>query len=229
MGVTWREAKPGAAEIQEEYLKLKKQYGDDTKSIQASLKKFYSGLPKNHPAKKLTRYGNVDSRGVWRDDNMSWPGGGGPTYDVIHPVTGKPCKVPEGGWRYSTPEKMQMMIDDGRVEFREDHSEPPIRKTYLVRDTSIIDEDPDQSNSDDVGIQVAGTYFYRSSLQASNSMLKMFGRKIFDNPKDHEVLQRWINYVTRGKKSAIIMDYFAGSGTTGHSVMALNAHDGGTR
>lgn len=228
-GVLWREAKPGAAEIQEAYLGFKRKHGSNVEKIQVELREFYSALPKTHPAKKLTRYGNVDSRGVWRDDNMSWPGGGGPTYDVIHPKTGKPCKVPEGGWRYSTLEKMKQMIDEGRVEFRNDHTEPPIRKTYLVRDTSSAEDEIENNNSDEVGIQVAGTYFYRSSLQASNLMLKMFGRKIFDNPKDHEVLQRWINYVTRGKKTAVVMDYFAGSGTTGHSVMEMNAKDGGTR
>ena len=77
---------------------------------------------------------------------MSWPGGGGPTYYVPHPESHQPCKVPEGGWRYSTFEKMKQMIDSGRVLFREDHTEPPIRKTYLVRgeddDAGHRGEDP---------------------------------------------------------------------------------------
>lgn len=93
--VKWREVKPGSAEIQEKYLQLKKKFGSNCAKIQSGLREFYSALPKTHPSKKLTRYGNVDERGVWRDDNMSWPGGGGPNYDVLHPVTGKPCKVPE--------------------------------------------------------------------------------------------------------------------------------------
>jgi adenine-specific DNA-methyltransferase len=120
--VLWREAKPGAAEIHAEYLKLKNKFGSEVAKIQASLKEFYTSLPKDHPSKKLSRYGNVDIRGVWRDDNMSWPGGGGPTYDVIHPETNQPCKVPEGGWRYSTLAKMEQMILEGKVAFREDHS-----------------------------------------------------------------------------------------------------------
>jgi adenine-specific DNA-methyltransferase len=230
-GVRWREAKPGAAEIQTEYLRLKALHGSDTEAIQNGIRDFYKGLPKEHPSKKLSRYGNVDERGVWRDDNMSWPGGGGPTYDVIHPVTGKPCKVPEGGWRYATPEKMRQMIEAGRVMFRENESEPPIRKTYLVRGDEDLDEDEseEQNDTDDVGIQVAGSYFYRSALQASNLMLSMFGAKIFNNPKDHEVLARWINYATGGDKDAIVLDFFAGSGTTGHAVMTLNARDQGRR
>ena len=232
-GIRWREAKPGAAEIQEEYLRLKSIHGDDLEAIQEGIRGFYKDLPKGHPSKKHSRYGNVDHRGVWRDDNMSWPGGGGPTYDVIHPETGLPCKVPEGGWRYSTPEKMKQMIDAGKVQFREDHTEPPIRKTYLVRGDDALEESEDEEEfdelDDDVGIQVAGSYFYRSALQASNMMLRMFGGKVFTNPKDHEVLARWINYVTSGKKTATVLDFFAGSGSTAHAVTYQNAVDGGQR
>ena len=78
-------------------------------------------LPKNHPSKKLSRYRRIDSNGVWRDRDISWPGGGGPRYDVLHPSTGLPCKVPEPGWRFSTQEAMQYQIAKGLVEFRADH------------------------------------------------------------------------------------------------------------
>ncbi len=129
----WREEKPGAKEIQAEFLHLRSLHFDDYSKIEIELKSFYENLPKGHPAKRHLRYGRVDSRGVWRDDNMSWPGGDGPFYDVIHPITKTCCKVPDGGWRYATPEKMQEMITAGIVEFRKDHTEPPIRKTYLIR------------------------------------------------------------------------------------------------
>jgi adenine-specific DNA-methyltransferase len=226
-GTQWREAKPGASEIQEEYVRLKGHWGGDVAGIEAGLQTFYQSLPKGHPSKKLTRYSHVDGRGVWRDDNMSWPGGGGPRYDVIHPVTQKACKVPDGGWRYSTIRKMNEMIASGNVEFREDHTEPPVRKTYLLRE---LDEDTaEDEETDDVGIQVASTYFYRSALQASNVMVELLGEKVFDNPKDHEVLARWIRYVTGADKNALVLDFFAGSGSTGHAVMSLNAEDRGSR
>jgi len=130
--VKWREAKPGAKEILDEYLRLRKLFGNDNLAVEQGIRDFYDSLPKTHPSKKHTRYNKVDDKGVWRDDNMSWPGGGGPTYDVIHPETGVACVVPEGGWRYSTIEKMNEMIQHGKVVFRRDHTEPPIRKTYLV-------------------------------------------------------------------------------------------------
>lgn len=224
----WREAKPGAKEIQEEYERLRKRYRKDNQAVQKALREFYSALPKGHPSKKHSRYGNVDNRGVWRDDNMSWPGGGGPTYDVIHPVTKVPCKVPDGGWRYATIEKMNEMIDAGVVEFRKDHTEPPIRKTYLVRSLSP-DVESDSDDTDDIGIQVAGSYFYRSALQASNQLRQIFGKKVFDNPKDHEVLMRWIRYVTFNNKNAVVLDSTAGSAPVAHAVLELNNADKGDR
>ena len=224
LGVRWREEKPGAADIQAEYLRLKKLHGDNKTLIEAGLGDFYKSLPKDHPSRKLTRYRNVDDQGVWRDDNMSWPGGNGPTYDVVHPITGKPCKVPDGGWRYSTLSKMNEMISTGKVAFRPDHNDSPIRKTYLVQ----VSDDGDDDGADSA-IQVAGTYFYRSALQASSLMSSMFGQKVFDFPKDQEILGKWFSYVTGNDREAIVLDFFAGSGTTGHAVMTQNAADGGNR
>ena len=221
----WREAKPGALEIQQEYLRLKEVHGNDFGAIEAELRKFYENLPRNHPAKKHSRYGRVDERGVWRDDNMSWPGGGGPDYVVKHPKTGKPCKVPEGGWRYATPQKMQEMIDAGVVEFRKDHTEPPIRKTYLVR-IGIGDEDRRRKRHRDTSCE---QLLYRSALQATRVLTTIFGSKVFDNPKDHQVLMRWIRYFTKNDPNAIVLDSFAGSGTTAHAVLALNKEDNGSR
>jgi adenine-specific DNA-methyltransferase len=214
-GVKWRKEKAGALEIHEEFMRLRALYGDSFSQIESDLKNFYKELPKNHPSKKHSRYNKVDSTGVWRDDNMSWPGGGGPSYDVIHPVTKKPCRVPDGGWRYATPEKMAKMIVQGKVVFRDDHSEPPIRKTYLVRDQ-------DGGDDDDIGSEVMGSYFYRSALQASNNLLQIFGRKPFENPKDHEIVADLISYVTKSDPNCIVIDSFGGSGTTAHSVLHLN-------
>ena len=154
---------------------------------------------------------------------MSWPGGKGPSYDVIHPITGKPCAVPPGGWRYSTPEKMQEMINKGKVVFREDETLPPIKKTYLVRKPGKS-ADPEDEN---VGKQVMGTYFYKSYLQSSIVMENLLGKGIFEYSKDHEVIKRMISYVTSSNDT--ILDFFSGSATTAHAVMQLNANDGGHR
>lgn len=222
--VIWRKEKEGASEIYDEYIRLKGLFGDDFGLIEENLKLFYKGLDKNHPSKKHSRYNKADANGVWRDDNMSWPGGNGPKYDVIHPVTKKPCVVPEGGWRYSKKEKMDLMIAEGKVVFREDHTQPPIRKTYLVRDKRL-----QENNDEDIGREVMGSYFYRSGLQAVNELMNIFGEKPFPNPKDKDVISSLINYVTGYDKNCLILDSFAGSGTTAHAVLKLNHQDNGNR
>lgn len=221
--IYFREDKPGAAEIYAEYLELQRKYGTDFAKMQDGLQVFYNSLPKEHPAKKLSRYNKVDENGVWRDDNMSWPGGKGPSYDVIHPITGKPCAVPPGGWRYSSPEKMQAMIKAGKVVFREDETLPPIKKTYLVRKPGKNADLEDEN----IGKQVMGTYFYRSYLQSSIVMEELLGKGVFEYPKDHEIIKRMINYVT--SQDAIVLDFFSGSASTAHAVIQLNAEDGGHR
>lgn len=52
---------------------------------------------------------------------------------------------------------------------------------------------------------------------------------MFDYPKDVGVLGTWVDAVTSSDKNAIILDFFAGSGSTGHAVMSLNAADQGSR
>lgn len=117
---------------------------------------------------------------------------------------------------------MTEMIACGKVAFRADHTEPPIRKTYLVREQK-------EEGDEDIGSEVMGSYFYRSGIQAANVLLDIFGKKVFENPKDHEVIAQLISYVTGNDKNCIVLDSFGGSGTTGHAVMSQNSLDGGNR
>ncbi|WGF90087.1 site-specific DNA-methyltransferase [Marinivivus vitaminiproducens] len=229
----WREEKPGARDIWDESIRLRSLHGDDFKAIEADLSKWYSDLPKAHPAKKWARYKRVDKNGPWRDRDISWPGGDGPRYDVIHPVTGKPCAVPEAGWRYSSPAEMQRQIKLGLVEFRDDHTEPPFRKAHIrpIPDeidgapTDADDEDGSDEDGDDTefATQVRGSYFYKQSQVSVKYLRNLMGSKVFTNPKDHEELAKLISYVTPNEKSAVIMDFFAGSSSTAEAVFRANA------
>lgn len=225
----WREEKPGAKEIWDEYLKLRERHGSDNKKIEGDLSVWYRDLPKGHPSKKWSRYKRVDENGPWRDRDISWPGGDGPSYDVPHPITGIPCKVPDAGWRYANPEEMQRQIKLGLVEFREDHTEPPFRKAHI---RPIPDElaDDDASESDDetdaeeeFATQVRGTYFYKQSQVAVRSFRELMGAKVFDNPKDPEELARLFKYIVGACKQPVVMDFFAGSGASAEAVLRLNA------
>ncbi|MGH9195957.1 MAG: site-specific DNA-methyltransferase, partial [Acidimicrobiia bacterium] len=86
----WREPKPGAAEIVTRYRVLRAEHGANDAAVQQALREWYRSLPDGHPSKKLSRYKWVDARGPWRDRDISWPGGGGPRYEIVHPETGEP-------------------------------------------------------------------------------------------------------------------------------------------
>lgn len=229
LGTVWREAKPGAKEIVEKYNSLKALYGDDYEAMEAELRIWYRELPKGHPSKALSRYKHIDKDGVWRDRDISWPGGGGPRYDVVHPGTGQPCKIPEAGWRFSTLEKMQQQIDLGLVVFRDDHTDPPFRKAYINPITSDVYDDEDEiDNSEEAGLQVMPSIIYKQAQVSVKLLRNIFdGEQVFPNPKDHEVLMRIFKYITGPED--IILDAFAGSGSTGHAVLQLNRDERGSK
>ncbi len=230
----WREAKLGAQEIWDEYVRLRGKYPQDDRAIEKELVAWYQSLPKGDPSKSLSRYKHIDEFGPWRDRDISWPGGGGPRYDVLHPKTHKPCRVPEAGWRFSTQETMQRKITLGLVVFREDDTEPPFLKAHLKPRYEELEDDEerepeaeeesaaDATSEDDeeVGLQVMGSYFYKQSQVAVKYLKALMGAKVFDNPKDHEVLARIIRYCT--SNDDLVVDFFAGSGSTAEAVFSLN-------
>lgn len=129
---------------------------------------------------------------------------------------------------------MQTQIDLGLVIFRDDHTEPPFRKAHLRPLPEELDEeapfDLTESAEDvEVGMQVMPSVLYKQAQVTIKYFRQMMGSAVFQNPKDHEILARVIDYVTNGDRNAIILDSFAGSGPTGHAVLALNSHDRGER
>ena len=226
----WREEKPGAREIWDEYLRLRATHGTDDKKIENEIQFWFQNLPKNHPSKKWARYRRIDGNGPWRDRDISWPGGDGPTYDVIHPKTGKPCKVPERGWIYASPDEMQRQIRLGLVEFRADHTEPPFRKAHIRPATEELGENEEVDDADngeeELATQVRGSYFYKQSQVSVKYLRKLMGAKIFDNPKDHEELAKLLKYMLGASTEEVIIDFFGGSGSTAEAVLQLNNDQG---
>ena len=229
----WREEKPGAREIWDEYVRLRSAHGEGQRAdkvIEQELTAWFSELPRGHPSKKWSRYRRVDLNGPWRDDNISWPGGDGPTYDVIHPVTKQPCKVPERGWVFAKPETMELRIKQGIVEFREDHTEPPYRKSHIKpisyefddEESDVLDTDEADEESE-LATQVRSAYFYKQAQVSVKYLRTLMGAKVFDNPKDHEELVRLFRYLATNCDEPIIMDFFAGSGSSGEAVIRLAA------
>jgi len=238
----WREEKPGARDIWDYYQMLRGKYGEQENLIERDLQIWYASLPKSNPAKKWSRYKRIDRHGPWRDRDISWPGSGGPKYDLLHPVTKLPCKVPEAGWRFSSPQEMQRQIDLGLVEFRVDHTEPPFRKAHIrpiqeelesdeVSGDNDIDDVPGEVKADDdeFATQVRGSYFYKQSQVSVKYLRSLFGKKVFNNPKDLDEIARLIRYTTSDDPHAVVLDFFAGSGTSGEAVIRLNSEDHGNR
>ena len=197
--------------IYAQYERLKRQLGNDYKAITASLKEWYRDLADGNPSKAHKHYSNVDRRGVYFAADISWPGGGGPKYEVVHPTTGRPVKVPARGWMTPDPKKMADWIKDDRVHFGDDESSVPCMKKYL----------------EDSEFQTPYSVFYQDGRAASKRLRALMGGDLFDFPKDELVLQEVIEMMTEGND--IILDFFAGSSTTAHSAMLQNAKDGGNR
>ena len=203
--IIWRERKQGLDDIYGKYEALKKQYGADCERIEAELKAWYKGLPDGHPAKDHSHYCRVDEKGIFFADNISWPGGGGPKYEILHPITHKPVKIPSRGW-LTNETTMKEWIAQGRVEFGKDENGVPTLKSYLK----------------DRELSVPYSVFYKDGRAASKRLATLLGDKVFENPKDEEIIQRIIEF-SGTDDGDIVLDFFSGSATTAHAVFLANA------
>lgn len=123
-------------------------------------------------------------------------------------------------WRWSK-QKLQKGIDDGFVEFKKDKNNvwQVYTKQYLNcdKDGNIIKRTK----------KASGIIMNFSSTQGSNQLFDIFYEKKFGYPKPFELISWLIGRFE--KNDSIILDFFAGSGTTGHAVLDLNEQDGGNR
>ena len=212
LGTRLKEPQQGLSEARNFYETLLKRHGEDWDSIQAAWRKYFSQFDPRDERRKLGRYGKVGPRGPFRDDgNINWPGGGGPRYEVPHPGTGRPCKIPTSGWRYPTRARFDEMVATGRVVFGPDESTVPRVISYLFESDGLV----------------MGSVHYSYAQTAAVDFQNLMGGRVFDNPKNWKDLRRLIEYFTG--PDDVILDFFAGSGSTGHAVLDLNAVTGSSR
>ncbi|MFN9278712.1 MAG: site-specific DNA-methyltransferase [Betaproteobacteria bacterium] len=204
-GIKFREPKEGLDEAKKVFQKLKRTHGKDWNAVREGWKAWFDDIPVADPRRRLMRYNRVDDRGPYRDDrDISWPGGGGPRYEVLHPDTKRPCKIPRSGWRYPTPERFWEEYDAGRIAFGVDETTVPSGITRLFEDQDT---------------QVMPSVFYSYAQTASQRFDALFGRRAFDNPKPWPDLMRVFRYFDGA--GGTVLDYFAGSGSTGHAAIDL--------
>lgn len=122
----------------------------------------------------------------------------------------------EGCWRWSK-ETMQKAIDENRIEFSSNGRKEAYEKIYQADERGNTKKY--QSILQEAGSSSDGTKEVKSFFE---------DKKIFSNPKPTKLLKQ-ILLIANTINTDIILDFFAGSGTTGHAVMQLNAEDGGNR
>ena len=126
---------------------------------------------------------------------------------LIHPITKKKCPVPSNGWSRA-PETIQKLIDAGEVVFGADETTQPRKKVILSEDSkrqvSSVIEETGRGKQDVLALGLEFPYCHPVSLYET-----LLGGGL--------------------SSEGIALDYFAGSGTTGHAVINLNRADASER
>ncbi|CAJ6980757.1 adenine-specific DNA-methyltransferase [Burkholderia pseudomallei] len=211
----WRRPKEGADQVLAKYAELKASLAGNHEAIRTAMMAWYRQLPETDPRKAHKHYNWSDDRGLYFAADFAGPDDGResrPRHDILHPVTGKPCKKPSTGWRWDE-EKTKWALEQTppRIHFGPDETTIPTRKSYLFE----IDSEPFSS------------VFYRDGRSATLEVEELVGKGWFQFPKNTDVLAELIELAT--KPDDIILDFFAGSGSTGHAVLNVNVAHGSKR
>jgi len=204
----WRRPKDGAEEVLTKYQELHASLGNKHNAIRAGMLEWFRDLPEGDPRKSHKHYNWSDDRGLYFAADFAGPDDGResrPRHDIFHPVTTRSCKKPSTGWRWDE-EKTNWALTQvpPRIHFGPDETTIPNRKSYL----SEIDSEPFSS------------VFYRDGRSATLEVEGLIGKGWFQFPKNTDVLGELIELAT--KPNDFVLDFFAGSGSTGHAVMKVN-------
>ena len=155
-----------------------------------------------------------DPKGGWRSGDVRSPNYRKTLcFDIIAP-NGTVIHAPQNGWRWSE-ESIKEKIKSKEIIFKQDYS-GIIRKIYLCDQKGRTPENLWEGPR------------FGTTRQAAATIKDIFdGVQVFDTPKPHELIMR-IEEIASSQDSTIL-DFFAGSGTTLHATMQLNAEDGGHR
>jgi adenine-specific DNA-methyltransferase len=206
VGPVWKNTTDDAKELLlAEFNRIKSAGGGllPPEELQARIRSFIRSNRESLGA--IPHYDRVDSRGVYTGSRkVHNPKPGGYIYDVQHPITKKVCVPPVNGYRYPK-DRMSQLISEDRILFGEDETQIIQVKEYLSdyegKLSSVISLD---------------------SRAGSNELTNLLGtQKVFPNPKPSALLSELFDFVT--VEGDIILDFFAGSGSSAHAVLALNA------
>ncbi len=123
----------------------------------------------------------------------------------------------KGEWGYSQNTLDKVILEGGNISI----SKMPFRPNHIRKGGEI----KKMKNL----LSFLNHYKIPTNEDATKEMINIFGRPLFTNPKPSGLIKNLIQAVTYNDKNAIILDSFAGSGTTAHAVLDLNKEDGGHR
>ena len=199
----WKVSKKGAKDIANTFNKLKKKKLS-LEEISEQIKEMYSRPKYAH----LSRWNKVDDKGVFKDADLSREGGPR-DFTIINPVTRKKCKIPDRGWGKSYQELLR--LQKAEMIWYGDDNTPPGLKDYITSDDEMV---PDN-------------FLYYDNSVDTRLIKDMFRELVFENPKPLEMIKTIIKMAS--PDNGIIVDFFAGSGTTGHAILDLNGESGSER
>ena len=170
------------------------------------------------------RYENPDNdpRGAWKPIPFSNPLSPEErpnlAYTIVNPVTGERIKPKRKAWR-SSEEVFNRYVEEKRVWWGKDGSSSvPNIKRFLSEVRQGM-----------TPINLWSHEFAGHTDQANGEIKALFGDKVFDTPKPLLLVQRMLELLTTASESHVVLDFFAGSGTTGHAVFRQNLKDSGNR
>ena len=187
--------------IQKKYQELKEQYQEDIANIQIKLREWIK--ENKEILKGVTHYDNVDEKGVFHDGDIANTTFGGYKYTILHPITHKPCKIPDKGFRFPE-ETMRRMIEDNDIMFGAD-------ETTLIKPKKRLENAKD----------VLRSVIYEDGRSSTKQFESLMARDIFQNPKSTTILGRLFNFVI--EKDDYILDFFSGSGSSAEAAMRINS------
>ena len=178
----------------------------------------FNKLELDEEDKKKFKNPDNDPRGAWVSTDCTAQAGHGTAnqFYVLTTPMGRKIELPESlCWRY-TQERMKEQISEGRIWFGKDGKGVPRKKTYL---------------SEREGKNLWSWWTNKEvghTQEATKEISAILGKSgLFDYPKPLRLIHRIIQIATA--PDSIILDSFAGSGTTAHAVLNMNKTDGGNR
>ena len=175
-------------------------------------KEFQNWLSKQRFSNGEKAYKFIDDKGrIYRGVSMAWPNKKKAPDDyfipLIHPVTHKPCPVPERGWR-NPPAPMKKLMEQERIIFGTDETKQPERKYYL--DENMYENVPS---------------IYENADSADDLLANLGVEFEYPKPVSEAI------YVCSciQPNANLFLDFFAGSGTTGQAILEMNKADNGNR